>query len=169
MRLHPVPTNLFVALALALAHRPHTTVTVSTSAALTLRLEFRDKPRDGNLADFSRGWRAPVPLSHHVVLLAAGLLRRSGASAPAFLRGRLCAIKIALALELREVCVEHECPVRCMSQERDFCWWAEVEGAKKDAQVHCEACRFLQRERKMRWDAPSLMTWPLMRMNARMI
>ena len=67
--------------------------------------------RDSCLADLSYRSRAPAPLPGNIVLLAAtGLPRRSGP--PAFLccpsGADACAVKIALAPELGEVCVEGE-------------------------------------------------------------
>ena len=82
------------------------------------------------LADLSCRSRAPAPPPYEVLANTAtspGLLRRT--SLPAFLccpaGADACAVEVALALELGEVCVEGECAVGSVGWERDLCWLAE--------------------------------------------
>jgi len=49
------------------------------------------------------------------------------------------AIEVALVLELCEVCAERDCAMGCVSWESDFCWRAEAQPAKNQAQIQCEA------------------------------
>lgn len=144
MRPRPSPTNLLITPLLLATSAAAAISSRATAPTRALCHEVRDEPRNGHLTDLRRSSRAPAPLPNYIVLLAAaaaGLLRCSGPSAPPFLRGSTradaCAIEIALPLELGEVGVKRECAVRCMSRERDLCWRAEAQTAKKQAQVHC--------------------------------